>query len=85
MIDLIEFNQFHIITYLKVDFLLIICYLTYLTFFVNLHNLLFKSTYTINKFFKSIYIQLAISLTCDMLFPKIYIYKRVYFYLLSYI
>ncbi len=48
IIDLTWLGQFHIITYLKVNLLSIIRYLTYLTFLDNFHNQLFESTYVIN-------------------------------------
>ena len=80
MIDLIKLRQFYIITHCEVDLLFIIHYLTYLTFFVNFSNHLFQSIYAINLFIKSTMPQ-----ACDMLFFQTYIYKRVYFYLLSYV
>ena len=36
-----------ILYFLKIDFLLVICHLTYLTFLVNLHDIFFKSIYII--------------------------------------
>ncbi len=78
VIDLAWSRQFHIIIDLKVD--LIICHLTYLTFQINLLNQLFELTYAINLF-----IELAVPLAYDMLLPQIYVHKRMYFYLLSYV
>ena len=58
VINLILLEQFHILTYSKVVFLLIIYHLTYLTFLVNFLNQFFKSTfeltYAINIFNQSI-------------------------------
>ena len=48
MMDLTLLEQFHIIIYCKINLLLIIYYLTYLTFLINLLNQLFESTYAIN-------------------------------------
>ncbi len=50
MIDLTWLGQFYIITHPKAD--LVIRLLTYLTFQINLLNLLFKSTYAINLLIK---------------------------------
>ncbi len=50
VIDLIQLEQFYIITYLEVDLSLIIHYLTYLNFLINFHNQRFKSAFTINLF-----------------------------------
>ncbi len=50
MIDLTQLGQFHIIIYTKINPFLIMCYLTYLTFWINLHNKLFESTFVINLF-----------------------------------
>ncbi len=47
-IELTQWEQLQIITYPEIDFSLIICYLIYLTFSVNLYNQLFKSTFAIN-------------------------------------
>ena len=94
VIDLIWSGQFHIITYPKINLLLIICYLIYLIFLVNLSNQPFKSTFQIhfqNQLFKLTYainlpIKLATPLACGTLFPQqTYICKRVYFYLLRYV
>ncbi len=52
MMNLIQSEQFHIITYLELDLSFIIHYLTYLTFSVNLcnqsFNQLLQSTFSIN-------------------------------------
>ena len=69
---------------LKVDLLLVICYMTYLTFFINFSNQSFKLICTIN-FLNQPIIELKALLACDKLLLLIYIYKRVYSYLLSYI
>ncbi len=53
VMDFTRSGQFHIITYFKDDLSLIIHYLTYLTFLINLHNQPFKSTFTINLFNQS--------------------------------
>ncbi len=50
MIDLTWSEQFHIISHLEVNFLLIICHLTYLIFSVNFCNQPFESSFTINLF-----------------------------------
>ena len=38
VIDLTSLGQFYIIIYPEIDFLLIICHLTYLIFLINLRN-----------------------------------------------
>ncbi len=51
-----QLGQFYIITHSKVDFLLIIHYLTYLIFLVNFYNQLFESTFWmdfLNQLFES--------------------------------
>ncbi len=50
MIKLIQLGQFYIITHFNAKFFLIIDYLTYLTFLVNLHNQLLQSTFLINLY-----------------------------------
>ena len=47
VMDLTKSRPFHIITHYKIDLTLIIRYLTYLTFSVNLLNQHFESTYAI--------------------------------------
>ena len=80
VIDLIKSGQFYIINHPEVDFLLIIHYLIYLTFLINLSNQLFESTYTINFL-----IELAAPRAYDTLLPQMYICRNVYSYLLSYV
>ena len=53
MINLTKSRQFHIITYLKIDFSFVIRHLTYLIFSINFYNQPFKSIYTI-KFFNQL-------------------------------
>ena len=78
-------NLIKIILYLpKVYLLLVIHYLTYLTFSINFSKQLFELTYTINLFNQPI-IKLVVLLAYGTLFPQTYVYKRVYSYLLSYI
>ncbi len=48
MMNLIWLGQFDIIAYLKVDFSLIIYYLIYLIFSINLFDQPFKSIFLIN-------------------------------------
>lgn len=71
MIDLTQSRWFDILTYLKVDFYLIIHHLTYLIFLIN--------------FFQSIYIKLPVLLTFNISFFQIYICRKVYSCLLKYI
>ena len=85
-----SYNQSHdrtnliktILYLLKVNFFLIICHLTYLTFLINLPNQLFESTYAINPFNQPT-IESDIPLAYGLLFSQIYIHKRVYSYLLN--
>ena len=68
-----RFNLIKIISYfLKIDFLLVIYHLTYLTFLVNLLNQIFKSTYIINLL-DQLTIELTVLLAYGILFPQIYI------------
>ena len=74
-----RFNLFKTILYLlKVDFLLVICYLTYqiswLTFIIIFLNQPSQLTY----------IELAVSLACAMSLLQTYIFKKVHILLLSY-
>ena len=62
MINLTSLAQFYIITYPKVDLLLIIYHLTYLIFLFNFLKKLIESTNAIN-----ILIELAKRLTCGVL------------------
>ena len=50
IINLTQLEQFDIINYSKINFFLIICYLTYLIFLVNFYNQPFKSTFLINLY-----------------------------------
>ena len=76
-------NPIGIISYFpKVDFSLVICYLTYLTFLVNLLNQPFKSIYVI-KFFNQFIIELVMLIAYGILFPQIYKCRKVHSYLLS--
>lgn len=85
VIDLTKLGQIHIITYPKVDLSLIICQLINLIFLVNIPNQLFnqctQSTFLINQ----PTIDLAAPPAYNILFLQIYIRRRVYFYLLSYV
>ncbi len=74
IMDLTQLRQFGIITYPKVDFSFIIYYLTYLIFLIKLLNQLFQSTY----------IKLVVFiLAYGILLSQMYIYKKVYLYLLD--
>lgn len=50
IMDLTQLRSFPIITYLKVDISLILRYLIYPIFLVNLHNKPFESIFAINLF-----------------------------------
>ena len=65
--NLIETISYSII-HPDIDFLLVICHLTYLIFLVNFPNQSFESTYIINLFNQPT-IELILLLAYDILFP----------------
>ncbi len=63
-------------------------FLYYLTFLINLFNQPFQSIFLINfpnQLSQSIYIELVALLAYGILSLWTYIYRKVYFYLLSYL
>ncbi len=88
MMDLTWLGQFYIITHSEVNLLLIICHLTYLTFLIKSCNQPFESTFWINlrnQLFQSIYIELAALQASNILRPQIYVRRKIYSYLSSYV